>query len=107
MLFRVSPSAPALEDLRRASEVVEALALEGLERARLRAEALEDALELLANRAVSADPSVRLLGQPLTEKPLRQALEEALRQMARLESDRARQIELIDRANAVRPVTWV
>jgi serine/threonine-protein kinase PknG len=50
---------------------------------------------------------VRVLGGPLLEQPLRLALEQALRQSARLEPDREKQIALIDRANAARPWTWV
>ena len=50
---------------------------------------------------------VRVLGQSLEEAPLRHGLETALRQMAHLETDRRKKIELVDRANRVRPVTWV
>ena len=81
--------------------------LEGVEQIRLRAEVLENALTLLKAQKLPADRSRLLFGQPLAETPLRFALETAFRQMARLESDRDRQIALVDQANAVRPWTWL
>jgi hypothetical protein len=38
---------------------------------------------------------------------VRRGLERALRQLAKLEDDRARQIALVDRANEVRPLTLI
>jgi hypothetical protein len=38
---------------------------------------------------------------------LNSGTERALRQLARQESDHERQIALVDRANAVRSVTWI
>ncbi|MBV8611680.1 MAG: protein kinase [Singulisphaera sp.] len=106
-LIRTTPAVPGADELQKASTAVEALALEGLELVRLKAEVLENALALVADRAVAADPSIRLLGRPLASDSLRLGLEEAFRQMARLETDRARQIALVDRANQVRPRTWL
>ncbi|HMD62221.1 MAG TPA: tetratricopeptide repeat protein, partial [Opitutaceae bacterium] len=106
-LIRTTPAAPSADELQQASVTVEALALEGLEFIRLRAEVLENALTLIGGKAVAEDPSVRLLGRPLADTSLRLGLEEALRQMARLETDRARQIALVDRANQVRPRSWL
>jgi serine/threonine-protein kinase PknG len=106
-LIRTAPGKPGTEELKAASEVLGALALEGMEQARLHAEVLENALGLLAEKVLKADPSVRVLGQPLAEEPVRRGLEETLREMARLETDPARKIELVDRANRVRPVTWL
>jgi serine/threonine-protein kinase PknG len=106
-LIRTTPSKPGAEELTKASAVLEALALEGMEQARLHAEVLENALGLLAEKVVQANPTMRVLGQSLEEAPLRHGLEEALRQMAHLETDRTKKIELVDRANRVRPVTWV
>jgi serine/threonine-protein kinase PknG len=106
-LIRTTPSKPGTDELAKASQVLEALALEGMEQARLHAEVLENALGLLAEKVVPANASVRVLGQALEEAPLRRGLETALRQMAHLETDPARKIELVDRANRVRPVTWI
>jgi serine/threonine-protein kinase PknG len=101
------PTAPTADDLSQASTVIEALALEGIEQVKLRAEVLEVTLELLQSRTFAADPSRIVFGQPMVETPLRFVLEKSLRQMAKLESDRDRQIQLVDKANAVRPWTWI
>jgi serine/threonine-protein kinase PknG len=104
-LLLMNPGVPGADELQRASAVIEALALVGVEHAKVRSEILQSALTLLTSGAIPADPSGRVLGQPLLETPLRKALEQALRQSARLEVDRTRQIALVDRANRVRPVT--
>jgi serine/threonine-protein kinase PknG len=106
-LIRAEPSAPGADELQRASSVLEALGLQGEQDARLRVEVLETTLALLAERSLKEDGGLLLFGQPLREVAVRTGLEKALRQLARLESDRRRQIELVDRANAVRPLTWV
>ncbi|MDR3635426.1 MAG: tetratricopeptide repeat protein [Isosphaeraceae bacterium] len=107
VLIRTSPAVPSPAELTHASQVVEGLAAEGAEHVRLQTEVLATALSLLDSKALAADPSVRLLGQPLDETAVRRGLETAFRQLARLEDDRARQIEFVDSANAVRPRTWV
>jgi serine/threonine-protein kinase PknG len=101
-----SGPAPSADDLVRAAEVVQALGLEGADFLRLRVEVLERALALLTKPGTAPPPGA-VLDEPFAEAPLRRALEATLRQLARLETDRSRQIELIDRANQVRPVTWV
>jgi serine/threonine-protein kinase PknG len=47
-----------------------------------------------------------ILGCEPNERALRLGLERGYRAMARLTSDRGRRIELIDMANAIRPMTW-
>jgi serine/threonine-protein kinase PknG len=106
-LLRTTTAPPGANDLSEAARVLEALALQGADEVRLRVELLETALGLLGSRALTEDGSLQLLGQPFREVSLRRGLEQALRQLARLESDRERQIALIDRANCVRPLTWV
>jgi serine/threonine-protein kinase PknG len=106
-LIRTDPADPGAEELQQASAVLEALGLQGEEDARLRVEVLETTLALLEKRALKEDGRRLLFGKPLRESAVRRGLEKALRQLARLEGDRARQIALVDRANAVRPVTWV
>jgi serine/threonine-protein kinase PknG len=101
------PIAPTAEDLEQAAGVIDALSLDGMERERLRAGVLEIALDLLVSQKIPANQNRKLFGEPLLENPLRFALEKTLRQMARLETNRDRQIELVDQANAVRPWTWV
>jgi serine/threonine-protein kinase PknG len=60
--------------------------------------------------AVTAGQAVgdgRLLGCEPAEGPLRAGLEQSYRALARLAPDQARRIELVDRANEVRPTTWL
>jgi len=47
-----------------------------------------------------------ILGCEPNERALRLGLERAYRALARLTSDRGRRIELVDMANATRPMTW-
>lgn len=103
-LIGTDPGPPTADDLARAAGVIEALNLEGADHLRLRAEVLERALGLAT---AAAPPAATVFGEPLAEVPLRRALEATLRQLARLEPDRSRQVALIDRANQVRPLTWV
>ena len=74
------------------------------------AEHVRTALFTAAVELVTANGSHRdgapLLGHPWQERDLRLALERSLRTSARLTSDVAERIVLVDRANAVRPRTW-
>jgi serine/threonine-protein kinase PknG len=101
------PTPPGIDEVQKAAAVIEVLALEGMEQARLRAEVLESTLNLLERNAAKAEQGSLVLGEPLHERALRSALERALRQMAHLETDREKQIALVDRANGVRPRTWI
>ena len=62
----------------------------------------------LLDAAVALRPTggARFLGCEWREPALRAGLERCLRTSARLCSDHAERIELVDRANAVRPRTW-
>lgn len=99
-------SPPSVEELTQAAEVAQSLDPEGADVQRLRVEVLERALALLAAPGAAALPAA-VFGVPFAERPLRRAAEAALRHLARLEADQSRRVELIDRANQVRPVTWV
>jgi len=57
-----------------------------------------------ASGAASGDDLI--LGCEPSERTLRLGLERGYRALARLTSDRGRRIELIDMANAIRPMTW-
>jgi serine/threonine-protein kinase PknG len=103
----MEPAPPAVDDLCGASSVIESLSLEGMEGVRVRAEVLENALSLLVAQPALADRSRQLFGQQLAETPIRFALEKSYRQMARLEPDRGRQIQLVDKANTIRPWTLI
>ena len=62
----------------------------------------------LLDAAVALRPSggQRFLGRDWQEHDLREGLEHCLRTSARLTSDPTERIELVDRANSVRPRTW-
>ena len=107
VLIDLHGGAPSVDELCRASVAIDALAAEGRDVVQLRAELFESALRLLTGRSIQRQATVRLLGRPLDEGSLRRGLEESLRGLARLEADRQKQIALIDRANQIRPVTWV
>jgi serine/threonine-protein kinase PknG len=96
--------APA--DLDAAAATLEDLDVDAEQRARLSVSILESALAQVAGDGAAADPDRRILGCPATERDLRVALEGGYRALARVASDHARRIELVDRANGVRPRTW-
>jgi serine/threonine-protein kinase PknG len=52
-------------------------------------------------------PGQRLLGRTVDDRSLRTGMEHAYRALARLATDRARRVELVDQANAVRPRTLI
>ncbi len=97
-------SNPGLEELTGASETIEALSLEGMERCLLAQQVLETALDLVTSRALQPSASVRILGKPLREADLRRGLEESFRAMAHL-TNGAERVQLVDEANRVRPRT--
>jgi serine/threonine-protein kinase PknG len=88
-------------ELRSAAGRVERLSLAPATDQQVRASLLARAVELAP---AGGEP---FLGCPWQERDLRFALERCLRTSARLTSDGAERIELVDRANAVRPLTWV
>jgi len=98
---------PNESELAQAAKVVETMALAGMEGVRLVVSVLSTAVDLVSGKKVPANTGVTLLGQPLVERDLRFGLEKAYRDMARLETDPAKKIALIDQANAVRPRTTV
>ena len=59
---------------------------------------------MTAGRAVGND---RLLGCEPAEHPLRSGLEQSYRALARMAPDQEQRIVLVDRANEVRPRTWL
>jgi serine/threonine-protein kinase PknG len=95
---------PTLTELKSATQTVEALTLEGIEKYRLDRQVFETALNLLTSRAINAQSSLMILGQPLEEIKLRQGLEKVLRSMAHL-STGDEKITLVDEANRIRPRT--
>lgn len=98
-------SCPAAEDLQQAAQIIEALALDAIERHRLAVEIQQLALDLLKAQRLPATPQVRIFGNSLLESQLRKGIESALRGLARLVNDRHERIGLIDLANEIRPLS--
>ncbi|MBD2204380.1 tetratricopeptide repeat protein [Calothrix sp. FACHB-1219] len=97
---------PSFQELQTASSAIETLTLEGMDRYRLIQQVLETALNLLTSKQLKVTPSMKILGQPLQEKHLRQGLEKALRDMAHLATGKEK-IHLVDEANRIRPRTLI
>jgi serine/threonine-protein kinase PknG len=97
-------------DLITAGARLESVELDAERRARLSIEVLEAAAKWVGstpNRPAIAVAGKRVLGCALTEKDLRLGLERCYRSLARLSASADQRIALVDRANSVRPVTWV
>jgi len=104
-LTRTGQAGAGLGDLREAAGRLDRLMLDAARRQHLTAEILAAALD-----AVTAGQAVgdgRLLGHEPTEEALRSGLEQCYRALARLAPDQARRVDLVDRANEVRPRTWL
>jgi serine/threonine-protein kinase PknG len=113
----VSPGVTG-DDLKQAGGRLGRLALDESRRQQLTIEILRAALEWADTSAASGRPvpvlrpseaasdNGLILGCEPNERALRLGLERGYRALARLTSDRSRRIELIDRANAIRPMTW-
>jgi serine/threonine-protein kinase PknG len=92
-------------DLREAAGRLARLTLDAARQQQLTAAILRAALDrVAAGGPVGAGP---LLGCEPTARALRFGLENSYRSLARLAPDEARRIELVDRANEVRPRTWL
>ena len=92
------------DDLRQADGRLSRLSLDEARRQQLTVEILRAALGWASFRQVPAPGQI--LGCEPNERSLRFGLERGYRALARLTSDRARRIELVDMANAIRPKTW-
>jgi serine/threonine-protein kinase PknG len=79
--------------------------LDPAQRVAVAAELLEAALALVGHGR--ADPGHRVLDAPLTERGIRPALERVYRELARAAATRPVRRLLVDRANTVRPRTWL
>ena len=88
-----------------AAATVDRLLLDADTRAIAQAEILEAALAGIGSTTWSIDPSIELLGVALDERAVRRALESRYRDLGRAARSSAERLRLIDRANAVRPVT--
>jgi len=96
----------ALAELRAAAAGIDALALDGEQHARLTAELLRSALELVARDRAAEEPAATLAGYALVESELRLGLERTYRSLAAVAATSSERIRLVDEANRVRPRTW-
>ncbi|WP_420790320.1 tetratricopeptide repeat protein [Streptomyces sp. SPB074] len=105
-----APGQTPLADLRAAAARVGELgeAVDAVRAQTLTAEVLGAALDwVLSGRHGAEQREGGLLGCPLDERGLRFGLERAFRTLARLAGDGGERIELVERANRLRPRTWV
>ncbi len=99
-----SAGAPTLVDLTAAAETIDRLQLDAEERTRLSAEVYERALAGLQEGRIQ-EGSVVLIDRPLTERSIREGLEQTYREQARMSTDDDERVRLVDAANHVRPRT--
>ena len=92
-------------DLREAAGLLTGLTLDAAGQQQLTAQILRAALDRVA--AGQPAGTAALLGCEPTERALRFGLEQSYRSLARLAPDEARRIGLVDRANEIRPRTWL
>ncbi|XCW06609.1 tetratricopeptide repeat protein [Streptomyces sp. HUAS MG47] len=110
-LRRRAPQDPLAADLTAAAAQVSALqgfGLDAVRRERLSTEVLGTALDWVLSGSPGAPPGrTLLLGSELDERGLRFGLERSYRVLARLAQRGEERIELVERANRLRPRTWV
>jgi len=99
-------SAPVTErDLVEAGGRLERLTLDAERRTRLTAEVLEACHEWVLTSKTSPQPGTKVLGWDLSEREVRFGLERCYRSLARLASNVEQRVELVDKANSIRPRT--
>jgi serine/threonine-protein kinase PknG len=96
---------PDLTALWAADRTLETLEVGAEERARLTAELLLYALRIVEQEDVPDDS--RVAGEPMTEHAIRAALERTYRSLSRFATTPEERIRLVDRANRLRPTTWI
>ena len=99
--------APNPGELTEASRTIEQLTLDTEQKTRLTRDLLESALALLTDGRLVADEGMTIAGAAMEEQAVRFALERTYRSLARVVADDDERIELVDRANLVRPRTMV
>ena len=97
--------AHALDDLGRAAHEMDQASLQPIEHADLRIRLLESSLQHIGLHGPQTD--VQIGDVPAVELPLRRALEAAYRDAARLTENHDARVRLVDKANAVRPRSFV
>jgi serine/threonine-protein kinase PknG len=106
LLLDTTTKLPQQQDLQAASQTIETLRLEASDRHRLSQQLFQVALTLIDQNSMQSNSQVLLLGQPLEERSLRFGLEQSLLDLARLR-DGSEKLQLVERANQVRPRTLI
>jgi serine/threonine-protein kinase PknG len=96
---------PSLGQVVEAATIVESLPLDGEQRGRLVARVLESALSGVLDDASPPSDAETVFQTPLVERDLRMALESTYRSLAHRAGSSKARVELVDRANRVRPRT--
>ena len=102
LVGRTDGSAPSAAQLAEASRTVEAARIDGVARSKLATEVLEQALISIESGSMPEDPGTQVFGNPLTSRGLRQSLESAYRNLARVAATPEERFALVDKANQVR-----
>ena len=98
---------PSWSELDAASEELSGIDLEPPRQAELESRLLGEALVLLRSGDQPPADVSSLVGSPITEREVRRRIEGAYRTLARYSTKRSARIALIDRANTVRPRSWL
>ena len=98
---------PGLSEFMLVSKTVETLGLEGRTLHEIRSELFVTAVEAIDSGRLQQAADTALLGTPLVRSKICLAAEAALRELARFTASHRERVELVQRANALRPLTWV
>ena len=95
---------PNVQDLVAASQIMDQLSLQGLERYQLMYTLFNNALQIVEKNPQIATSTAKVMNRPLTQSEMKLGLESVLRSMAHL-SEGGEKIRLVDEANRVRPAS--
>jgi serine/threonine-protein kinase PknG len=98
---------PRAAELTLASRIVEALPIEGRTLHEIRSQLFIAAIDAIRAGRVEQNPGTALLGIPLQLRQIRFGAEAALRSLARVTESAHDRVGLIQRANALRPMSWI
>jgi serine/threonine-protein kinase PknG len=106
-LLLSSDGMTTVDDALEAAAIIESTTLERQRRDHLQAQVLESLLHGVCNGQQHATDGLSVFGRPITEHDLRLGLEQTYRELARAAGSGRERVELVDRANRVRPRSWV
>ena len=95
---------PNVQDLVAASQIMDQLSLQGLERYQLMYGLFNNALQMVEKNPQIATSTTKVMNRSLTKSEMQIGLESVLRSMAHL-SEGGEKIRLVDEANRVRPIS--